>query len=199
MTKYPTQLKTLISYFKKFPGVGAKTAERFAFHILDWPENQIKDFSFTLSQFKEKITSCPECGCLTEDTSCDLCNSNLREKSHLCVISNPKDVFTIEETRVFKGIYHVLGGLISPLSGKSPEDLNLNKLKERITTLGVTDVILALDSTLEGDATALYLKEQLQHLGVRILRPAMGIPLGSSLEYIDGGTLARALVGRQNF
>lgn len=199
MMKYPTHLKMLISYFKKLPGVGTKTAERFAFQLFNWQENQIQEFSSILSSFKEKIGSCSQCGCLNEENTCDFCDIQKRDFSSLCVISSPKDVYAIEETGVFKGTYHVLGGLISPLEGKSPDDLSLSKLKERISSLCVKDVILALDSTLEGDATALYIKEQLQDLNVQVLRPAMGIPLGSSFDYIDGGTLARAMMSRQNF
>ena len=199
MTKYPAHLKTLTTYFKKLPGVGSKTAERFSFHLLDWPESELNNFATHLLTLKEKLTTCPTCGCIEEENLCLFCSSTTRDPSSLCIVSNPKDVYPIEDTHVFNGHYHVLGGLISPLDGRSAQDLNTQKLKERIDQFKIKDVILALDSTLEGDATALYLKQELQSPDLRILRPAMGIPMGSSLDYVDGGTLARALLGRQNF
>lgn len=199
MTKYPPIITTLIAYFKKFPGVGTKTAERYAFNLLDWQDYQIQDFAKLLATFKEKIHPCPECGCLLEELVCSFCDPQKRDTQTICIISSPKDVYPIEETKVYKGLYHVIGGLLSPMEGRTPEDLKLHKLKERVKSKSIQDIIIALDSTLEGDATALYLKEQMQDWGVKVSRPAMGLPMGSSLEYVDGGTLARALIGRQNF
>jgi len=199
MSKYPHIINALIAYLKKFPGVGSKTAERYAFQLLDWPDHQLQDFAALIATFKEKIHPCPSCGCLLEELVCTFCDPLKRDMQSLCIISSPKDVYPLEETKVYKGLYHVIGGLLSPMEGKTPEDLKIGSLKERIVKLQIKDVIIALDSTLEGDATALYLKEQMQEWGVRVSRPAMGMPMGSSLEYVDGGTLARALIGRQNF
>ncbi|MCX6991078.1 MAG: recombination mediator RecR [Chlamydiae bacterium] len=199
MSKYPNAINSLIAYLRKFPGVGSKTAERHAFQLLDWPDTQLQDFAKLLSNFKETIHPCPSCGCLLENALCAFCDPSKRDISSLCIIASPKDVYPIEETRVYKGLYHVIGGLLSPLDGKTPEDLHIGKLKERILKNEIRDVIIALDSTIEGDATALYLKEEMEDWGARVTRPAMGMPMGSSLDYIDGGTLARALIGRQNF
>ena len=199
MSKYPNAINSLIAYLRKFPGVGSKTAERHAFQLLDWPDTQLHDFAKLLSTFKETIHPCPTCGCLLEEELCAFCDISKRDPSSLCIIASPKDVYPIEETRVYKGLYHVIGGLLSPLDGKTPEDLHIGKLKERILNNQIHDVIIALDSTIEGDATSLYLKEEMENWGARVTRPAMGIPMGSSLDYVDGGTLARALIGRQKF
>lgn len=197
MSKYPPSLLFLITYLKKLPGVGAKTAERFAFQLLNWPEHQLQDLAALMHKIKEKIGRCPECNCLIEGSICAFCNEAERDTSIICVISSPKDVFNIEETHSYRGLYHVLGGLLSPLEGRNPEHLYLEPLKSRIQSKKIKEVVLALDSTLEGEATALYLKEELQ--GVSISRLAFGLPIGSSLDFVDGGTLTRALLGRQGF
>ncbi len=199
MAKYPTELSTLIAYFKKLPGVGSKTAERFAFNILEWPELQIKEFSNHLGQLKEKLTHCPTCHCLAEADSCSFCSDPLRNHSQLCIIATPKDAFALEETGTFRGLYHVLGGLLSPIEGKTPEHLNLAQLKKRVVDSEIKEIIIALDSTLEGDTTSLFLKDQIQAWGLNVSRLAFGIPMGSSLDFVDGGTLARAFTARQIF
>jgi len=196
MAKYPSHLSHLIAFLKKFPGVGARTAERFAFHMLEWPEDHLKHLADLAATLKEKVKHCDICGCLKEKEQCAFCEG-ARDRAALCVISSPKDAYAIEETRFFHGLYHVLGGLLSPLDGRTPDHLSLQRLKDRIASNQVTEVIVALESTIEGDATALYLKEQLSKLGVKISRLALGLPMGSPLEYIDGGTLSRALSGRQ--
>lgn len=199
MAKYPSDLTRLIAYLKKLPGVGAKTAERFAFQLLNWQEAELQGLSSLLLHLKEKITGCPECHCLTEDGKCFFCHNPAREWSQLCIVATQRDVYSIDETGAFRGLYHVLGGLLSPIDGKTPEHLKLGKLKERIEHLQIKEIIIALDSTLEGDTTSLYLKEQIQTWGLPVSRLAFGIPMGSSLDFVDGGTLARALSGRQNF
>jgi len=199
MLKYPADLLKLMGLFKKLPSVGGKTAERFAFQLLNWSEDQLKEFSYHLAVLKEKIKSCPECFCIMQEETCPFCQDTQRDKSLLCVIASPKDAYALEETHTFQGLYHVLGGLLSPLEKKHPEQLHLEALKKRLSILSVKEVIIALDSTLEGDATALYLKELLTSQGITASRLAFGLPIGSSLEYVDGGTLARALSGRQTF
>ncbi|MBY0529459.1 MAG: recombination mediator RecR [Rhabdochlamydiaceae bacterium] len=199
MPKYPAALTLLIAYLKKLPGVGTKTAERFAFQLLDWPAHEIQGFSNHLSELKEKITHCPTCHCLTDNHSCPFCADHNRNASQLCIIASARDVFSIEETGTFRGHYHVLGGLLSPIDGTTPEHLNLGRLKKRVDEQGVKEMIIALDSTLEGDTTSLYLKEQIQAWGLSVSRLAFGIPLGSSLDFVDGGTLARAFTARQVF
>ena len=199
MPKYPTDITFLIAHLKKLPGVGTKTAERFAFHLLNWQEAELESFSSLLGHLKEKITLCPECRCLADSGQCFYCHNPARDPAHLCIIASPRDAYSIEETGAFRGVYHVLGGLLSPIDGKTPEHLNLELLKKRIVSLQVKEIIIALDSTLEGDTTSLYLKEQIQGWGLPVSRLAFGLPMGSSLDFVDGGTLARALTGRQSF
>jgi recombination protein RecR len=199
MAKYPFDLTQLIAFLKKFPGVGTKTAERFAFQLLNWSDPELHSFSSLLDQIKKKITNCPECHCLTNSGYCTFCDSTKRDPSQLCIIASPRDAYSLEETGSYKGYYHVLGGLLSPIDGKAPEHLNLEKLKERITRLQIKEIIIALDSTLEGDTTSLFLKEQIQGWGLPVSRLAFGLPIGSSLDFVDGGTLARAMTGRQSF
>lgn len=199
MAKYPFDLTQLIAYLKKLPGVGTKTAERFAFQLLEWQDDELKAFSALLSHIKAKITQCPECHCLTDNGLCSFCDSAKRAPSQLCIIASPRDAYSLEETGSYRGYYHVLGGLLSPIDGKTPEHLNLDHLKKRITTLQIKEIIIALDSTLEGDTTSLFLKEQIQGWGLPVSRLAFGIPIGSSLDFVDGGTLARAMTGRQSF
>lgn len=197
MSKYPSELTTLIAFLKKFPGVGSKTAERFAFHLLTWPEGQLQDFAELVKELKNKIQHCPVCHCLMDAAGCSFCDSGKRDPHAICIIASAKDAFAIEETRSYRGLYHVIGGLLSPLDGRHPESLKLGELKSRIEDLCVKEVIIALDSTLEGDTTSLYLKEHFSSWGLAVTRLAFGLPMGSSLDYVDGGTLARALTGRQ--
>lgn len=199
MAKYPHELTRLISFLKKLPGVGGKTAERFAFQLLNWQEGELKQLSELLCDLKSRITHCSECHCLTDQGHCLFCDSNLRDASKLCIIASARDAYSIDETGAYRGLYHVLGGLLSPIQGTHLSQLNLEGLMRRIREIQIKEVILALDSTLEGDTTALVLKEEIQHLGLPVSRLAFGIPIGSSLDFVDGGTLARALTGRQHF
>jgi len=198
-SKYPKQLTILINLLKKFPGIGAKTAERLAFHLLDWDEGSLKIFSNTLENLKKTITKCPECGCLLSHEGCNFCDPSTRNTDIICIISSPKDAYLIEETNSYTGLYHVIDHLLSPIEGFNEEDLHIEKLKKRIDQYKIKEVILGLDSTLEGDATSLFLKNKLSSWNIGVTRLAFGLPVGSSLEYIDGGTLSRALMGRQNF
>lgn len=197
--RYPDHLLKLIQLFKHLPGVGNKSAERFAFHLLNWPEEQLKNFGSALLVTKEKLLQCDECGCLMGDEGCLYCSHSQRDSQTLCIIASPRDVFSIEETGEYKGLYHVLNGLLSPLDRKGPEHLSLSKLFERIAAFQIKEVVIALDSTLEGDATSLFLKQQLAPFSLQISRLAFGLPMGSSLDYVDGGTLARAFSGRGRF
>lgn len=196
--KYPDHLLKLIAVLKKLPGIGTKSAERFAFHLLSWPEEKLLEMSQVIQDIKNKLNYCDTCGCLIEGgTPCRFCLPNERDSQILCVVASAKDVFLIEETREFKGLYHVIGGLLSPLFRQTPPSNSIEKLKERIYSLSIKEVIIALDSTLEGDATALFLKKELISFPVSISRLALGLPMGSSFDFIDGGTLARALAGRR--
>jgi recombination protein RecR len=199
MAKYPFDLAQLIAFLKKLPGVGTKTAERFAFQFLNWQDGDLQAFSALCAQLKKRVTQCPDCHCLTDNEVCPFCHNAMRDKAQLCIIASPRDAYSIEETGAYRGLYHVLGGLLSPLDGKTPEHLHLDQLKKRIAALQIKEIIIALDSTLEGDTTSLYLKEQVQEWGLPVSRLAFGIPIGSSLDFVDGSTLARAFTGRQSF
>ncbi len=197
--QYPSHLLKLIQVLKRFPGVGNKSAERFAFHLLTWPSDHLNEFGDTVLNAKNRLKHCLECGCLMDDENCSFCNLSKRESHVMCVLASAREVYAIEGTLEYKGLYHVLGGVLSPLENRGPEKLFLQKLKDRILALGVKEVVVALDSTLEGDATALFLKEELAIYPVKVSRLAFGLPMGSALEYVDGGTLARALQGRNQF
>ncbi|MBJ7449182.1 MAG: recombination protein RecR [Parachlamydiales bacterium] len=198
--KYPQHLLKLFQILKKLPGVGTKSAERHAFQMLTWSPQQLNEFANLVSAIPHELPSCNECGCLTDrDANCFFCNNPARNQSVICILAHAKDVYSIEETREYTGVYHVLGGLLSPLEHKGPEHLKLPNLKERILSKKINEVIIALDSTLEGDATALFLKKELENDPVEVSRLAFGMPMGSSFDYVDGGTLARAMAGRRLF
>lgn len=196
MAHYPKTLQTLIAYLQKLPGVGRKTATRYAFQIISCQESEIADFTKFLSSLKEQLYTCRECGALLDQKNCYYCDTTRRDASQLCIISSPKDLFSIEATHSFNGMYHVLPGLLSPLDDIEPESLNLETLKTRIEKLGVQEIILALDSTIEGDATSLFLKKDLEKLSLSVTRLALGMPLGSTLDFLDAGTLSKALSSR---
>ena len=198
--KYPQHLLKLIDALKKLPGVGTKSAERFAFEMIGWDKGKLVSMADTIRTAPDLLKHCPECGSLTDEILCPLCAPDASPRSNtLCVVAMPRDVFAIEATHEYKGLYHVLGALLSPLDRIGPEQINIDKLKRRIADRQVRELIIALDSTLEGDATALYLKQELEPLELSISRLAFGLPMGSSLDYVDGGTLARALSARGRF
>lgn len=199
MSNYPQPLLTLIALFKKFPGIGSKTAERFAFQLMSWTPDQLRQLGEEISQLKDKVISCSVCGCLKDGGPCLFCSNSLRDPSLICLVSSAKDVYAIEETRSYKGLYHVIPGLLSPMKGHFSEGIDLRSLQKRLEALRPSEAIIALDSTLEGDATSLYLKQELEKWGVRTSRLAFGLPMGSSLDYVDYGTLERALKGRNAF
>lgn len=195
---YPESLQKLVLFFKKLTGVGKKTAERYAFELLEWKKDETLDFAKSLEVFTREISRCPDCNCIMEKT-CQFCTDKKRNASILCVLSTAKDVFFFEETNMHHGLYHVLDYLINPIEGKGPEEIGINKLLNRLEKLAVKEIVIALDSTLEADATALYLKKALENTGISLSRLAFGIPMGSSLEQVDEGTLSKALLGRSKF
>lgn len=196
--KYPEPFIRLIEIFKKLPGVGKRSAERFAFQLLAWQHKELEEFTEGIRTIQTQIDGCPECGCMVEvGRTCHFCHSPNRDCSVICVIAHQKDAYAIEETAEYKGLYHVLGGLLSPLEGIGPDSLTLPLLKDRLQKAQIKEVVLALDSTLEGDATALYLKKELQPFGIALPRLSFGLPMGSSLDYVDGSTLGRALIERR--
>lgn len=197
--KYPLHLLRLIDSLKKLPGVGTKSAERFAFEMIGWQRDKLFEMADIIRTAPEQLKYCGECGCLSDEATCAYCLPSSARGNMLCVVAMPRDVFAIESTHEYKGLYHVLGALLSPLDRVGPEQIDLEKLKRRIEVRDVRELIIALDSTLEGDATALYLKQELEPLNLSISRLAFGLPMGSSLDYVDGGTLARALSARARF
>jgi recombination protein RecR len=200
MEKLPEDLLLLISFLKKLPGVGTKTAERFAFEFLAWSKEDLAGFAEALKSAPEKLPPCPLCGCLSDKGKCLYCQNEARDTHQICLISSPRDAFAIEATRSYRGLYHVIENLLSPLDGRHASTLRLERIEERIAKHAVQEVIIAFDSTLEGDTTALYLKKHLSvHPHLKISRLAFGLPVGCSLEYIDGGTLTRSFAGRQSF
>ncbi len=200
MMNYPIHLNKLIEVLKRLPGVGTKSAERFAFHMLSWPDDHLQEMGQVISDVPDQVQTCPECNCLANlQQPCSFCHNETRDRHIICLVASPRDAFAIERTREYKGLYHVLGGLLSPIDGRGPETLALHRLIHRIEQYNITEMVIALDATLEGDATALYLKQALAGHQLNISRLAFGLPLGSSLDYVDGDTLARALSGRNTF
>jgi recombination protein RecR len=197
---YPQTLLKLVTLLKKIPGVGTKSAERFAFKMIEWDDSLLEDMAQTIANLKKEIYFCSVCGCMIEQASCSFCDPEKRDASRLCIVGSFKDVFLIEDMREYKGLYQVLGGILSPLHGKEIAPQKITLLRKRIAENGVKEVIIAIDSTLEGEATSLYIKEQLSdNAGLAISRLALGIPMGASLDYIDQGTLAFAFSGRSKY
>lgn len=197
--KYPLHLLKLIDVLKRLPGVGSKSAERFAFEMIRWPESRLTEMAQVLQMTSLQLKHCSQCGCLIDVDHCQFCRDKNEKVESICVVATARDVFSIGATNEYNGLYHVLGTLLSPMNGVGAESLNLHKLVERITRHQIEEVVIALDSTLEGDATSLYLKKVLGPMRVRISRLAFGLPMGSPLDYVDGGTLARALSARAHY
>lgn len=193
---YPRSFQDLIDNFKLLPGVGAKTAERYAFSMIDLDEERLKEFSDSIYSIKEKITTCPNCGCLSDSNNCSICNDDSRKNDIICVVENQKNVFIFEKLGVFRTKYHVLGGLISPMDGVNPEDLSINKLIERIKNEGIKEIILALRPGIEGNTTSLYITKLLENTEVKVTQIAQGVPMGADMEYLDNLTLEMALENR---
>ncbi len=196
MYSYPRALRKLIAELEKLPGIGTKTATRLAFHMLDKNQEEIEELAAALTNFQASISFCSQCHNITEEDLCQICTSTERDSQLLCVVESSRDVVAMEKTGEFKGFYHVLQGLISPLDDVGPEDLCLDNFRQRIEDLQVKEVIIATDPSTEGDATALYLQRVLEGLDVKITRLAQGLPAGGDLEYADEVTLTRALAGR---
>lgn len=196
---YPAHLLKLIETLKHLSGVGSRSAERFAFEMLNWPVEQLELMGQVIAELKRRVLNCVSCGCLMQDAHCRFCEDKARNQNLICVIASPRDAFALEKTQEYRGLYHVLGGLLSPLDGRGQETLNLSKFFERVREGQIQEVVLALDSTLEGDITALYVKQELASYSLKVSRIAFGLPMGSSLDFVDGDTLARAFSGRRQF
>ena len=184
----------LINQFTKLPGVGKKTAQRYAYKIIDMSKEDAKLFAECILDCKNKVRYCTVCGNFSEEETCDICKK--RDKSVICVVKEPKDVIALEKLREFKGVYHVLHGVISPMDGIGPNDIHIKELLQRVSE-GVTEVIIATNPDVEGDATAMYIAKLLKPLGVKVTRLAHGIPIGGEIEYTDEVTLSRAFIERK--
>lgn len=194
---YTLPLARLIEEFQKLPGIGPKSAQRLAFHVLKQTHQDVRNFSDALLDARDKIGYCQRCFNLSAQSVCEICSQPGRKPHLLCLVSEPKDLYALERTGEFKGLYHVLQGLISPLEGIGPEDLKIKELLSRLGEPGVEEVILALPPSIEGDTTSLYLSRMIKPLGIRLTRIAFGLPVGADLEYADSMTITRALQGRQ--
>ena len=190
-------LQALIENFKKLPGVGEKTARRMTFSVLEMDKGEVEEFAEALLQVKRRIGFCNRCGNLAEGDLCPICQDPTRTDEIICVVERPSDVFIFEESGGFRGRYHVLHGVISPLDNVGPEDINLGSLEKRVEEGKVREVIIATNPSIEGDTTSLYIARILKPYDVKVTRLARGIPIGTSLEYIDGETLSRAIDRRE--
>jgi recombination protein RecR len=192
---YPKSIATLIEHFQKFPSVGPKSAQRMAFHLLRMPQNEVEKFAQAIIDAKANTRTCEVCFNLSTESPCGICAAHGRERSIVCVVAETKDLIAIEKTNEYKGLYHVLQGLISPMDGIGANDIRIKELLERLE--GVNEVILALNPSVEGEATSLYLSKLIKPFGITISRIAFGLPAGADLEYADEITLARAIEGRR--
>ncbi len=198
MPDYPPSLEKLLHELEKLPGVGPRSAQRLAFHLLKQPVEHSQLLARSLVEARTKLHSCRDCHNLTEETLCRICLAPGRDKQVILVVEDPSDVMAFERTHEFHGLYHVLGGNLSPLEGRGPGDLNLNSLVERVKTRGgFKEIIVATDPTVEGDSTALYIQHLLKESSVKITRLARGLPSGGDVEYADESTLLKALEGRR--
>lgn len=195
---YPNTIKELIECFKKLPGIGEKTAERLALSSLDLDEEINNKFSSCFKDIKHKIKRCKICNNLTEDEICDVCKDKTRDLTTICVVEEPKNVILFERIGTYRGMYHVLDGLISPLDGINPEDINITSLIKRIEKEKTKEIIIAVKPSIEGETTALYISKLLANTNVKITKIAHGIPIGAEMEYIDALTLELALENRTN-
>lgn len=197
MKELAEPIRRLVEELKHLPGVGQKTAVRLAFHLLRQPAEDVERLAQAIAEAKRTLRTCSTCHNLTDQETCELCRSGEREAKQICVVESPQDIVNLEKTGRYRGLYHVLGGVIAPLQGVTPEQLNIKSLLARLNSHSVEEVIVATNPTAEGDATAFYLAKLLKPLGVRVTRPAMGLPMGSELEYTDSLTLQHALDGRR--
>jgi len=197
MEYFPAPLEKLVEQFARLPGIGGKSAQRLAFHVLDLPMEEAQEFADAIVAAKKSVTLCPVCQNLTEGGLCPICASPKRDGSVICVVADSRDVIAMERAREFNGRYHVLHGVLSPMNHVGPDDLQIKSLLDRVAAGGVEEVIMATNPDTEGEATALYIARLLKPFGVKVTRLAYGIPVGGHLEFADDATLMRALAGRQ--
>lgn len=199
MNAFPAALERLAEQFARLPGIGSKTAQRLAFFVLGLPEKEAQAFADAIVDAKRTVRACPVCQNLTDLDLCPICADDRRDHSTICVVAEPRDVIAMERAREYRGVYHVLHGVISPLNQIGPDDLRIRELLARVQNGGVREVIMATNPDTEGEATAMYLSRLLRPFDLKVTRLAYGIPVGSQLEYADEVTLLRALEGRQEF
>ena len=197
MQFFPAALQNLADQFARLPGIGGKTAQRLAFHVLSLPLEDAQEFADAILEAKQEVHTCPRCQNLTDRELCPICDDDLRDSSVICVVAEPKDVIAMERSREFRGVYHVLHGVISPLNHVTQDDIKIKELLRRVASGDVREVIMATNPDTEGEATAMYISRLLRPMEVKVTRLAYGVPVGSQLEYADEVTLSRALEGRQ--
>ena len=197
MQFFPAALQDLADHFARLPGVGGRTAQRLAFHVLSLPQEEAEEFAQAILRAKKEVHTCPRCQNLTDKELCLICDDEMRDQSVICVVAEPKDVIAMERSREFNGVYHVLHGVISPLNHVTQDNLKIKELLQRVAEGNVREVIMATNPNTEGEATAMYISRLLRPLEVKVTRLAYGVPVGSQLEYADEVTLSRALEGRQ--
>ena len=197
MQYFPAALQNLADQFARLPGIGSKTAQRLAFYVLGMPQDEAEDFAQSILDAKQTVHTCPRCQNLTDKALCPICDDDNRDQSIICVVADPKDVIAMERSREFRGVYHVLHGVISPLNHVSQDDIKIRELLLRVGEGGVREVIMATNPDTEGEATAMYISRLLRPMEVKVTRLAYGVPVGSQLEYADEITLLRALEGRR--
>jgi len=197
MRQYPKPLEILINELSRLPGIGGKTAQRLAFHILSLEQEEVKRLASALTGAKEQMKYCSVCGNLTDTDPCRICSDTARHQDIICVVESPRDVAAMERIREFNGLYHVLHGVISPMEGVGPEDINLKSLIERLQASDVKELIVATNPNIEGEATAMYIARLIKPAGIKVSRIAHGIPVGGDLEYADEVTLLKSLEGRR--
>lgn len=195
MEFYPVAIEKLIEEFAKLPGIGQKTAQRLALHVLNLPEDEVKEFAGALVKARGTIKYCSVCGNFTDKDPCAICSNPNRDKSIICVLEQPKDIITIEKVKEFNGLYHILHGNLSPMQGRGPQDIRIRELVSRMKE-EIKEVIVATNPNIEGEATAMYIAKILKPLDVKVTRIAAGVPVGGDLEYADEVTLSKALEGR---
>ncbi len=198
MSIYTPALQKLIDELGKLPGVGPKSAQRIAFHLIKIPEQEALSLADAIQQAKQKVRFCETCFNMSDEVICEICSDSQRDSSLVCVVEEPRDIVALERTREYKGLYHVLQGAINPIDGIGPEQLKIRELLERLKGNSVVEVILCTNPNIEGEATAMYLAKLIEPLGIQVSRIASGLPVGGDLEYADELTLGRALEGRRN-
>jgi len=197
MIQYPASITRLIRNLSKLPGIGEKSAERLAMYLLQAPKNQVAELAESLTELKEKVRLCRQCFALSDEDLCRICSDPARDAQVICVVEHPVDMVAIEKTASYKGHYHILQGLLSPMDGIGPEDIRIRELIERVSRGSVKEVIIATGTNVEGETTAAYIHEQLSRYPVKVTRIASGVPMGGELKYVDQVTLKKAMEGRR--